>query len=167
VERIDAHIRWMIRRDMPTVYGIEQACFEFPWTEREFIDMLRSRNIIGVVAEDTGDLVEDEEGRQGGVIVGYMIYSLHPKSLHIVNLAVEQASQKRGVGRQLIQKLFSKLSQQRRTAITTDIRETNVAAVRFFQKMGFEFQEVLRGVYEDSDEDAYRLAYRLPSLVTP
>ena len=47
----NAHIRWMIRRDMPDVLGIESNCFEFSWTEDDFIRCLRQRNCIGMVAE--------------------------------------------------------------------------------------------------------------------
>ncbi len=59
------HIRWMIRRDMPSVIEIEENSFEFPWSEDEFIRCLRQRNCIGMVAE----LSEQ--------VVGFMIYELH------------------------------------------------------------------------------------------
>ena len=45
------HIRWMIRRDMPDVMGIEVASFEYAWTEDDFLRCLRQRNCIGMVAE--------------------------------------------------------------------------------------------------------------------
>ncbi len=59
------HIRWMIRRDMPEILGIEDRSFEFPWLEEDFIRCLRQRNCIGMVAE------HDDR------IVGFMIYELH------------------------------------------------------------------------------------------
>ena len=48
---INVHIRWMIRRDMPEVLGIENSSFEFSWSEDDFIRCLRQRNCIGMVAE--------------------------------------------------------------------------------------------------------------------
>ena len=48
---IDVHIRWMIRRDMAEVLAIEQASFEFPWKDKDFLRCLRQRNVIGMVAE--------------------------------------------------------------------------------------------------------------------
>ena len=39
------HIRWMIRRDMPTVLSIEESSFEFAWSEEEFIRCLRQQYV--------------------------------------------------------------------------------------------------------------------------
>ena len=66
--QVCVHIRWMIRRDMPSVLGIEQSCFEFAWNEDDFIRCLRQRNCIGMVAE-----IDDE-------IVGFMIYETAQES---------------------------------------------------------------------------------------
>ena len=145
---VGVHIRWMIRRDMPEVNSIEQNSFEFPWTEKDFFRCLRGRNCIGMVAE------HDEE------VVGFMIYELHNNQLHILNFAVRPDFRRRNVGRQMIQKLIGKLSQQRRNRIVLEIRETNLAAQLFFQKLGFRAISVLRDYYEDSTEDAYVMHYR-------
>jgi ribosomal-protein-alanine N-acetyltransferase len=32
-KRLKVHVRWMIRRDMGDVLGIEDEAFEFPWSE--------------------------------------------------------------------------------------------------------------------------------------
>jgi len=70
------HIRWMIRRDYDEVLAIENALFEFPWTEKEFVDELRKRNSIGMVADD-------------GDVLGYVVYRLASREIEIVNLAVQ------------------------------------------------------------------------------
>ena len=36
-QEVRVHIRWMIRRDMPEVLGIEREGFEFPWLEDDFV----------------------------------------------------------------------------------------------------------------------------------
>ena len=54
-EKVRVHIRWMIRRDMADVLAIENASFEFPWLEDDFIRCLRQRNCIGMVAESEPD----------------------------------------------------------------------------------------------------------------
>ncbi|HMP06626.1 MAG TPA: ribosomal protein S18-alanine N-acetyltransferase [Lacipirellulaceae bacterium] len=142
------HIRWMIRRDMPEVLAIERASFEFPWFEEDFIRCLRQRNCIGMVAE------------HGERVVGFMIYELHKTRLHILNFAVDAAQRRRGVGRQMIDKLVAKLSSQRRTRITLEVRETNLPAQLFFKSSEFRAVTVLRAYYEDSPEDAYLMQYR-------
>src|SRR5437899_4580184 len=149
-EQVRVHIRWMIRRDMPEVLQTEQASFEFAWTEEDFLRCLRQRNCIGMVAE------------QGEKVVGFMIYELHKNKLHILNFAVHPSYRRIGVGRHMVAKLVSKLSSHRRTRITLEVRETNLAAQLFFRSQSFRAVRVLRAFYEDSGEDAFLMQYRLP-----
>jgi ribosomal-protein-alanine N-acetyltransferase len=147
--RCDVQIRWMIRRDMPEVLEIERQSFEFAWTEEDFLCCLRQRNCIGMVAE-----------RQER-IAGFMIYELLKSQLHVLNFAVSTWARRQGVGAQMIDKLVNKLSQQRRQEISLEVRETNLAAQLFFRKQGLQAQGVLRGHYEDTEEDAYVMRYQL------
>jgi ribosomal-protein-alanine N-acetyltransferase len=145
------HIRWMIRRDMMEVLEIESQSFEFPWSEDDFIRCLRQRNCIGMVAE------HDER------VAGFMIYELHRNRLHILNFAVANEFQRRGVGQQMIDKLVGKLSSQRRNRILLEVRETNLSAQLFFRDLGFRAISVLRDFYDDTTEDAYVMQYRYKS----
>ncbi|HUY35954.1 MAG TPA: ribosomal protein S18-alanine N-acetyltransferase [Pirellulales bacterium] len=147
-EKLRVHIRWMIRRDMADVLEIEHAAFEFPWSEDDFIRCLRQRNCIGMVAD------------QGDQVVGFMIYELHKTRLHILNFAVADAHRRQGIGRQMVEKLTAKLSNQRRSRILLEVRETNLAAQVFFRSHGFRAVSVLRDFYEDTTEDAYLMQYR-------
>lgn len=141
------HIRWMIRRDMPEVLDVENHSFEFPWTEEDFIRCLRQRNCIGMVAE-----FEER-------VVGFMIYELHKTRLHVLNFAVHRDFRRHGVGSAMLQKLISKLSQQRRNRVLLEVRETNLTAQLFFRNCGFRAISVLREFYEDTPEDAYLMQY--------
>lgn len=147
-QELRVHIRWMIRRDMPEVLDIESESFEFPWLEDDFVRCLRQRNCIGMVAE------HDDK------VVGFMIYELHKTRLHILNFAVSDACRMQGVGKQMASKLVSKLSQQRRSRIVLEVRETNLAAQLFFKHQGFRAVTVLRDYYDDTPEDAYIMQYR-------
>ena len=147
-QRLQVHIRWMIRRDMPEVLEVENESFEFPWCEEDFIRCLQQRNCIGMVAE------VDER------VVGFMIYELHKSRLHVLNFSVSSTMRRRGVGSQMIAKLISKLSHQRRTRIVLEVRETNLAAQLFFRSLGFRAVSVLRDFYEDTTEDAYVMEYQ-------
>ena len=147
-EQVRVHIRWMIRRDMPEVLAAENSSFEYAWAEEDFLRCLRQRNCIGMVAE------------QGEKVVGFMIYELHKAKLHILNFAVHPQFRRGGVGAQMVAKLVSKLSSHRRTRITLEVRETNLAAQLFFRSQGFRAVRVLRAYYEDSGEDAFLMQYR-------
>ena len=146
--KTSVHIRWMIRRDMPSVLAIENKSFEFAWTEEDFIRCLRQRNCIGMVAE------EDDE------VAGFMIYELHKNRLHILNFAVATEHRRAGIGNAMMAKLLGKLSLERRNRIMLEVRETNLEAQLFFKTLGFRAVSVLRDFYEDTDEDAYLMQFR-------
>ncbi|ADB17214.1 ribosomal-protein-alanine acetyltransferase [Pirellula staleyi DSM 6068] len=146
--QVPVHIRWMIRRDMPEVLAIEAGAFEFPWCEEDFIRCLRQRNCIGMVAE------HNER------VVGFMIYELHRNRLHVLNFAVAADLRRRGIGSQMLRKLVSKLSRERRSRIMLEVRETNLSAQLFFRDLGFRAISLLRDFYEDTTEDAYLMQFR-------
>lgn len=119
------HLRWMIRRDMPEVFAIENANFEFPWCEDDFIRCLRNRNCIGFVAEHKER------------IVGYMIYELHKRRIELLNIAVHASMHRQGVGFAMIRKLHGKLTQQNRRVIGANVFDKNLDAQLFFKAVGF------------------------------
>lgn len=148
-QKLDVQIRWLIRRDMPEVLQIEQGSFVSPWTDEDFLCCLRQRNCIGMVAE-----AEQQ-------IVGFMIYELHKTRLQILNFAVAPEFRRSTIGSQMILRLIDKLSQQRRNEILLEVRERNLDAQLFYRKQGFRAISVLRAHYDDTEEDAYILRYRL------
>lgn len=148
----ETQIRWLIRRDMDEVLSIERGSFQFPWTEEEFLCCLRQRNCIGTVAE------LDHK------IVGFMIYELHKSMLRILNFAVASDVRRHGIGRQMVQRLIDKLSQQRRREIVLEVRESNLPAQLFFASCGFRATSVLRNYYYDTNEDAYYMRYSISEV---
>ena len=148
-QELKIQIRWLIRRDMHDVLTIERASFDHPWTEEDFLCCLRQRNCIGMVAE------HDHR------IVGFMIYELHKSKLRVLNFATIPDMRRQGVGAQMIRRLVDKLSQQRRSEIMIEVRETNLDAQFFFRNQGFRAVCVLRSHYDDTYEDAYVMQYRL------
>lgn len=142
------HIRWMIRRDMPEVLGIENQSFEYPWSEEDFIRCLRQRNCIGMVAE-----FEEQ-------VVGFMLYELHKTRFRLLNIAVDPGFRRQGVGRILLAKKISHLSHNRRDRILLEVRETNLDAQKFFRAIGFKAVSILRDFYNNwTTEDAYLMQY--------
>jgi ribosomal-protein-alanine N-acetyltransferase len=141
-------IRWLIRRDIPLVLHIERESYEHPWVEADFLEALRQRNCIGLVAE------------QSHRIVGFMIYETHRCELEIVNLAVTELARRQRIGSGLIQYLKDRLSGQRRNELSTILSEESLAAQFFLKHQGFRATAVLRGYYDDQS-DAYLMRYRL------
>lgn len=148
-QHLDVQIRWLIRRDMPDVLRIEKSTYGRPWTDEDFLTCLRQRNCIGMVAE------YDQK------IVGFMIYELHKSRLHILNFAVDPDVRRVGIGTQMVLRLIDKLSQQRRNEILIEIRERDLDTQLFFKKQNFRAVCVLRHHFDDTEEDAYTMQFRL------
>ena len=120
-----AYIRYSIRRDLPEMLAIEEDSFNAPWTEDDFVKHMRTRNVIGMVAE------VDQR------VVGYIVYALNKSHLLILNIAVAAEFRRRGIGRQMIEKLAAKLRPTGRKSLRLHVMEPNVAAQVFFRSCGF------------------------------
>jgi [ribosomal protein S18]-alanine N-acetyltransferase len=148
VTKQNVHIRWAIRRDFPEILAIEQANFEYPWSEEEFLRVLRQRNAIGMIAE-----IKEQ-------VVGTFIYELQRSKIQLLNFAVCPEHVRRGIGTAMFEKLKGKLSMDRRHTLTVMNRETNVAGSLFLKTLGFR-GELIRGHFEDSGEDGILFNYRM------
>lgn len=141
--KINVHVRWLIRRDMPEVMEIESDSFEFPWDEEDFVRLLRQHNFIGKVAEHDNK------------VLGFVIYEREKKQFRVLNFAVSAGYRRRGIGQQMMADIAIKLSARPRNRIVIEVRESNLTAQLFLRKMGFRAVSVLRGFFEDTAEDAY------------
>jgi ribosomal-protein-alanine N-acetyltransferase len=150
-ERLQIHVRWMIRRDMAEVLEIEQEAFEFPWSDDDFTRCMRQRNCIGMVAE------------MADSVVAFMIYELHRSRLHVLNFAVRRSHRRLGIGTQMMEKLVGKLTPERRSRIVLEVRERNLPAQLFFRTLGYRAISVLKDFYQDTTEDAYLMQFVLPA----
>lgn len=143
-------IRWLIRRDMDDVLRIELSNHHQPWDENQFLEHLRQRNCIGLVVEN-----DDCE------IVGFVIYELHPKRLHLLNFCVDPEHRKQGVATAIIDRLKYKLSQQRRNELWVEVPETNLPVQLFLRSQGFMAVDILDDC--GREEAAYDMRYLIDS----
>jgi len=141
-------IRWMIRRDMPQVLAIERRVYLDPWTERDFIAAIQQQDHIGMVAEI------------GELPAGFMVYAMRKKHIEIVNLAVDPAYQRQGIGSRMVARIIGKPSRNRRE-IQANVRERNLAAQLFLREIGFRAERIIPGDCYGWDEDAYEMVCRL------
>lgn len=141
-------IRWMIRRDFQEVLSIEEKSFEFPWTEDDIVRCLCQRNNIGIIAE-----TKKEE------VVGLMIYELYKTKLHLVRIAVHPDWRRQKIGTQMVEKLVSRLSLQKRRRITIEIQEDNLSAQLFFRQCGFKVTHIVHNYHNNTSGDAYLMQY--------
>jgi ribosomal-protein-alanine N-acetyltransferase len=145
-------LRWLIRKDMEQILKIENECFDSPYDIDWFMENLRHRNVVGMVADIRGS------------IAGFMLYELHKTHISIFDFAVSQEYQRQGVGTSMVQRLVDKLSHQGREAIEVMTSDQNINAHLFFRSCGFKAMSVFRDHFEsDGGEfaDGYLFQYRI------
>lgn len=140
--------RWLIRRDMDGVLAIERESFPHPWTEAEFVRVLRHRNVIGKVVQ------------VGVRVVAFAIYELRRDEIEIVNFAVAREFRRRGAGRFLLGELAKSIGPPRGRRIVCDVCEENLAGHLFLRACGWRCVKVKRDAYEDFDQAAYVFEFR-------
>lgn len=133
------------RGQIPEVLAIEEASFDFPWNEEDFLNCGRQHCSLLVAVKDDK-------------VVGYMVYGVHEERFHILNIAVHPDFRRQGIGSALMDRLINeKYEPHLRERITLAVRTKNLAAQKFFRKHKFDVTEVLRNYYEDSGEDAKQM----------
>lgn len=130
-------ISWATRSHMLRILEIELSNYAEPWTESRFVELLKNRAVIGMVASIGNHVLT------AGKTVGFVIYLLDKKHIEVLNLAVDPSHHRLGVGWSLVQKLKSKIS-GKRDKILARIGEDNISGQLFAKAVGFDVIGVQR-----------------------
>jgi ribosomal protein S18 acetylase RimI-like enzyme len=144
----------MLPANMPAVLEIEKDCYTRPWTEDEWRRARRRKDCLSFVIEHGGD----EPTINRPPVAGYGIYRLKKTSMELIDLAVRPADRLKGAGRAGL--AFTKKHLGERDCITCRIRESNLDGHLFLKASGFTAGWVLRGYFDDTNEDAYHFVWR-------
>ena len=140
----------MLRADVTTILEIDEATHGDPWSEEDLLTVLRGRNNIGQVIEAREE------------VVGYLCYQLFKDRMAIARFGIDKPELMESMGSILIDKLKQKLTPGKRTKLVTIVRDSDLAAQIFYRDHGFRATAVLKRYWRgDTDEDGYRLEYRL------
>ena len=71
-----------------------------------------------------------------------------------MNVAVAPDYRGRGIATKLLERLFELTAGDGRRGYTLEVRVSNRAAIRLYEKLGFKARGVRRGYYTDNREDA-------------
>ena len=129
--------------DIPDVQEIERASFPVPWPANAFRhELTQNRNARYIVA------------RSGQQIVGYAGLWLMVDEAHITTFAVLPDYRRRKIGERMLQRLFEIAEDMGAEWLTLEVRVSNLAAQRLYDKYGFRRTGVRRRYYSDNNEDA-------------
>lgn len=136
-------IRKMTVSDARAAAGLERECFSMPWSENAFIDTLANENALYLAAED-------EKGELVGMCGVLNILGEGDVS----NVAVKDSFRRHGVAERMMAELIRQGKERGITAFFLEVRPSNEAAVRLYEKSGFVTVGRRKRFYEKPAEDA-------------
>jgi ribosomal-protein-alanine N-acetyltransferase len=144
MENRSLQIRRMREADINAVQEIERYSFTDPWNRDTLVEALE-------IFPDT-NFVSESEGRVTGFIIcgvedtGEEIYG------HICSLAVSREFRGMGIGSALVQRAEYQVMLTGATAMQLEVRISNQAAQKFYQKHGYEPVFHFAGYYANTED---------------
>ncbi len=117
--------RPMLEEDLPGIMRVENASYEFPWSETIFRDCLRVGYCSWILE------IADE-------IVGHGVMSVLAGEAHILNLCVHPDSQNSGLGKEMLSHLLHLAGQHAAEIIFLEVRPSNAVAIQLYNRAGFD-----------------------------
>ncbi len=135
-------IRPYDQKDLSSIYEIERNCFSESerYTEQHLEMLGEFKRYCFLVAQEN----------LGNTIVGYCIGVIKStregKIGHIISVAVHPNYRRRGIGIGLVKELMRRLKDAA-TYFRLEVKMTNNAARKFYCKLGFNYEYILRNYY--------------------
>ena len=134
--------RRMEEKDLEQVVAIEEASFSMPWSKAAFLESMHHPSHVYVVA------------CEGDTVCGYCgMWGIAGEG-QINNVAVRSDMRGRGTGFAIVEFLIQEGEKQGLEAFTLEVRESNVAAIRVYEKAGFKNAGIRKDFYDRPKENA-------------
>ena len=133
----------MQESDLDQITAMEAQNFSVPWKRQDFAGYLDDPQALFLTASDVG-----------GRIAGYIGCLFAADEGDITNVSVSGACRRRGIGSLLVRALLDEARKRGAVRIVLEVRQSNAAAIRLYEKYGFEQIGVRRGYYDHPREDA-------------
>jgi len=130
--------------DLDAIVAIERASFTNPWTREMYLAELENHGISYCF------LARNERG----TVVGFCAFWRVLDDLHINNVAVAPSFRDAGVGTALLREVLREGARLGARRATLEVRRSNEAARRLYERLGFSLAGVRRAYYSNPVEDA-------------
>ena len=143
------HMRVMDRQDLDWVEAVERRCYPFPWS-RSGLEMALRKGQGWVFCQPVG------------TPCGYCFVQTVVDEVELLNFAIVPELQGRGIGGAALQALLQRFDTDAFVQMFLEVRASNRAARRLYQRAGFNEIGVRPDYYrcaEGGREDAILMAY--------
>ena len=125
--------------------------FSDPWSANDFVDSI-SAGVPFLVAT------------AGDQVAGYAVAHYAGDEGEILNLGVGTAHRRRGIGRALVEEILRMLGRRGVRSAYLEVRESNSAAQRLYEALGFTKVGLRTRYYRRPVEDAVILRAAIPAV---
>lgn len=136
-------IRKMRETDLCRIAQIAAQSFGSPWSRQGFAEALPMENVCFLLAEEEN------------AILGYGGLYMAADEGEIINVAVCPDFRRQGVADLLLTELINEGHRNGVCRFFLEVRVSNEAAIRLYEKHGFQRQGIRRNFYQKPREDAY------------
>lgn len=134
--------RKMEEKDIGQIAEIEKRIFSRPWLRKDFFDSLQNPNHLYAVAEEQNK------------IFGYCgLWNVVGEG-QITNVAVIEEARQKGIGYGMLSYLIDWGKEEKIQAYTLEVRESNIKAIRLYEKLGFRIEGIRKNFYDLPEENA-------------
>ena len=139
----DARVRLLKLSDLSQIMPLENAAYDFPWSEAIFRDCFNS-NYTGLAIEC------------GGTFLGYGMLSVAAGEAHVLNVVVAATHRGLGLGKKLVKRLIDQARWHRVERIFLEVRASNTVARGLYNGLAFREIGVRKSYYpgRQTREDA-------------
>jgi ribosomal-protein-alanine N-acetyltransferase len=143
----------MSRDDLQEVLEIERECSSAPWSMRSFEYEISNKDSVFKVSVF------------GEKAVGFVCLRTMLDMTHILNIAVLPGFRRRGTGSALLREAVSalKLLRPNMESFTLEVRESNTAAIRLYERSEFVKTGKRARYYQNPEENAIIMEMRMHS----
>lgn len=129
-------------KHLDKLYEIETHCFESEaFTKQQIARLIADYNSISLIAKVNGEIV--------GFVIG-MLYKEDNKTFgHILTLDVLPEHRRKGIGLRLLKEIEEIFRGKGASVCVLEVREDNLAALKLYQKLGYEKVAKLKDYYGD------------------
>ena len=147
-------IRPGLAADGPAVVDAETSCFADPWSPAGIAELFENEAVVSLVAE---------AHRPKTRLAGYVFARAIAGEGEILTVAVLPADRRRGVGEALVAETLRSLLARGVGSVFLEVRESNEAARRLYDRYGFKVTGFRSNYYEKPREHALVLRCDLGS----
>jgi ribosomal-protein-alanine N-acetyltransferase len=135
----------MTEEDLSAVLEIENVCYTNPWQLSSFKGEIENRPISNPYVIIYRPLEK---------IIGYIIYWHIKNEVQISNIAISPDYRQLGVGEGVLRKVLLEIRLKGAEFVFLEVRPSNLAARRLYEKLGFTILGLRMGYYRNPSEDA-------------